>query len=110
MSEPMNLNTSICRLAPLMRRRSRRSPGSSTCIRTRSLRRIEEPETNSVAERFHWTLKEQAIYGQIFRNVEGLRVAVEEFFEEYNMSWRLEKLGDQTPTGARNSYELRQAA
>jgi len=71
---------------------------------------VEEPETNGVAERFNRTLKEQAIHGRIFRNVEELRVAVEKFVAEYNTSWRLEKLGYQTPIEARNNYALRQAA
>lgn len=71
---------------------------------------IEEPETNGVAERFNRTLKEQAIYGRIFNNIEDLRVAVDKFVEEYNTIWRLEKLGYQTPTEARNNYALRPAA
>jgi transposase InsO family protein len=31
---------------------------------------IQEPETNGVAERFNRTLKEQAIYGRVFRNID----------------------------------------
>ena len=71
---------------------------------------VEEPETNGVAERWNRTLKEQAIYGRIFRNLEEVRVAVAEFVELYNTTWRLEKLGYKTPMEAREEYELRQAA
>ena len=45
---------------------------------------VEEPETNGVAERWNRTLKEQAIHGRIFQNLEAvprrrgrLRVAVQ---------------------------------
>ena len=62
---------------------------------------VEEPETNGVAERFIRTLKEQAIYGRIFRNVEEVREAVAAFVERYNQEWRLEKLGFRTPLEAR---------
>ena len=36
--------------------------------------------------------------------------AVAEFVERYNQSWRLEKLGYQTPIEAREEYELHQVA
>jgi len=52
---------------------------------------LEEPQTNGVAERFNRTLKEQAIYGQVFRDLEELRVAVATFVETYNDQWLLEK-------------------
>ena len=71
---------------------------------------IEEPETNGVAERFNRTLKEQAIHGRIFRDLEELRAAVGVFVERYNAQWRLEKLGYQTPIEARRKHELRRAA
>lgn len=58
---------------------------------------VHEPETNGVAERFNRTLKEQAIYGRVFRNVEEVREAVRRFVEIYNGHWRLEKLGYLTP-------------
>ena len=35
---------------------------------------VEEPETNGVAERWPRTLKEQAIHGRIFQNLEAVRV------------------------------------
>ncbi len=71
---------------------------------------IEEPETNGVVERWNRTLKEQAIHGRIFQNLEEVRAAVSEFVEQYNKTWRLEKLGYQTPIEARKEHELRQAA
>ena len=71
---------------------------------------LEEPETNGVVERWNRTLKEQAIYGWVFRNLDGVRAAVAEFVEQYNQNWRLEKLGYQTPIEARARYELRHAA
>ena len=71
---------------------------------------LEEPETNGVAERWNRTLKEQAIYGRVFRTLDDVRVAVAAFVERYNQSWRLEKLAYRTPIEAREDYELRQAA
>ena len=71
---------------------------------------LEEPETNGVAERWNHTLKEQAIYGRVFRTLDDVRVAVAAFVERYNQSWRLEKLAYRTPIEAREEYELRQAA
>ena len=71
---------------------------------------LEEPETNGVAERWNRTLKEQAIYGRVFQRLDDVRAAVAAFVERYNQSWRLEKLGYQTPIEAREAYELRPAA
>ena len=71
---------------------------------------VEEPETNGVAERWNRTLKEQAIHGRVFQHVEDVRAAVAVFVEQYNQSWRLEKLAYHTPIEAREEYELRQAA
>ena len=71
---------------------------------------VEEPETNGVVERWNRTLKEQAIHGRIFQNLEAVRVAVADVVVRYNQTWRLEKLGYQTPIEAREEYELRQAA
>ena len=67
-------------------------------------------KTNGVAERWNRTLKEQAIHGRIFQNLEAVRAAVADFVERYNQTWRLEKLGYHTPIEAREEYELRQAA
>ena len=71
---------------------------------------VAEPQTNGVAERFNRTLKEQAIHGRIFRNVEEVRVAVTEFKERYNRHWRLEKLGFMSPLEARQAYAMQKAA
>ena len=68
---------------------------------------VEEPETNGVAERWNRTLKEQAIHGRIFQNLEAVRAAVADFVERYNQTWRLEKLGYHTPIEAREEYEAR---
>ena len=54
---------------------------------------VEQPQTNGVVERFNRTLKEQAIYGRVFRNIENVRRAVGKFVEEYNAQWRVEKNG-----------------
>ncbi|WP_424894616.1 integrase core domain-containing protein [Tepidimonas sp. HKU79] len=71
---------------------------------------VAEPQTNGVAERFNRTLKEQAIHGRIFRNLEAVRQAVTEFRDRYNRHWRLEKLGFMSPLEARQSYAIRKAA
>lgn len=71
---------------------------------------VEEPETNGVAERFNRTLKEQAIHGRVFRNVEEVRRAIGQFVDDYNAHWRPEKLDFKTPLEARQDHMLCQAA
>jgi transposase InsO family protein len=71
---------------------------------------VAEPQTNGVAERFNRTLKEQAIHGRVFRNVESVRAAVTGFKDRYNRHWRLEKLGFMSPLEARQAYAMREAA
>lgn len=71
---------------------------------------VAEPQTNGVAERFNRTLKEQAIHGRIFRNLEEVRTAVSDFKERYNRHWRLEKLGFMSPLEARQANAMQQAA
>lgn len=71
---------------------------------------VAEPQTNGVAERFNRTLKEQAIHGRVFKNVEEVRSAVTEFKDRYNRHWRLEKLGFMSPLEARQTYASRKAA
>ena len=71
---------------------------------------VAEPQTNGVAERFNRTLKEQAIYGRVFKNVEEVRVAVTEFKDRYNRHWRLEKLGFMSPLEARQAYAMPETA
>jgi putative transposase len=65
---------------------------------------VAEPQTNGVAERFNRTLKEQAIYGRVFRTVDDVRQAVKTFVALYNSEWRVEKNGFRSP------HEIRQAA
>jgi transposase InsO family protein len=71
---------------------------------------VEEPQTNGVAERFNRTLKEQAIYGHIFRNTEQVRAAVAAFVKRYNSQWMIEKLKFRSPAQARHEHALDQAA
>ena len=66
---------------------------------------VEEPQTNGVVERFNRTLKEQAVYGRVFQNVDEVRIAVLDFRHAYNRFWRLEKLGFMTPLEARQRYD-----
>jgi len=68
---------------------------------------VEEPQTNGVVERFNRTLKEQVIYGKVFRTLDEVREAVLLFRQAYNRCWRLEKLGFMTPREARQRYEER---
>lgn len=71
---------------------------------------VAEPQTNGLAERFNRTLKEQAIYGRLFKNVEEVRAAVTEFMNCYKRHWRLEILGFMSPLEARKAYAIRKAA
>lgn len=64
---------------------------------------VAEPQTNGVAERFNRTLKEQAIYGQVFRNVDDVRDAVRTFVELYNSEWRVEKNQFKSPLEIRHA-------
>jgi len=71
---------------------------------------VAEPETNGVAERFFRTLKEQTIYGRIFRNLEEVRHAVAAFVRRYNEEWLVQKLGFLSPSQARRRWHTAQAA
>ncbi|KAF1052627.1 MAG: hypothetical protein GAK41_01020 [Burkholderia gladioli] len=71
---------------------------------------VAEPQTNGVAERFNRTMKEQAIHGHLFKNVEEVRAAVVAFKDRYNREWRLEKLGFKSPLEARQASLLKFAA
>lgn len=71
---------------------------------------LQEPETNGVAERFNRTLKEQAIYGRVFRNLDELRDAVGRFVDNYNHRWLVAKIGHRSPAQARRDYPLARAA
>lgn len=71
---------------------------------------VGEPQTTGVAERFFRRLKEQIVYGRIYRNLEELRQAVEGFVEHYNENWRIEKNGFLSPNERRRTYLQKEAA
>jgi transposase InsO family protein len=71
---------------------------------------LQEPETNGVAERFNRTLKEQAIYGRVFRTIGEVRTAVAAFIENYNEHWLVQKLGHRSPAQARRELSLAKVA
>ena len=71
---------------------------------------LEQPQTNGVAERFFRTLKEQVIYGRIFRTIAEVRQAVGEFVERYNRQWRIEKNTFLSPLQMREARALKAAA
>jgi putative transposase len=56
------------------------------------------------------TLKEQAIHGRTYRNVEAVRAAVTEFKERYNRHWCLGELGFISPLEGGQAYAMREAA
>ena len=66
---------------------------------------VAEPHANGVGERFSRTLKEQAIHGRVFRNVDEVGVAVTEFKDRYNRHCCLE-LGFMLPQKARQAYPM----
>lgn len=63
---------------------------------------VAEPQCNGIAERFIKTLKQQAIYGHIFRDAQEVHASVAKFVREYNHQWRIERLKFLTPKEARN--------
>jgi len=71
---------------------------------------VEEPQTNGVAERFNRTLKEQIVFGRVFKNLDEVRVAVADFVKLYNESWLLGKLEHRSPLQARERLRLAEAA
>ena len=71
---------------------------------------IEEPQTNGAAERFNRTLKEQAIWGRVFLNLEDVREAVGNFVATHNEHWMVEKLGFLSPMQARREWGIQEAA
>ena len=70
---------------------------------------IEQPQTNGVAERFFRTLKEQVIYGRVYRNVAEVRRAVDTFIALYNDQWLPEKNGFMSPSATREAWYARRA-
>lgn len=71
---------------------------------------VREPETNGVIERFNRTLKEQVIHGRMYRNIEEVREAIEQFIELYNKEWLIGKLGYLSPVEARQKWMDEHAA
>jgi transposase InsO family protein len=71
---------------------------------------VAEPQCNGIAERFIKTLKQQAIYGHVFRNAMEVHQAVAKFANLYNHHWRIERLKYLTPVEARNLAREREAA
>ena len=69
-----------------------------------------QPETNGVVERFNRTLKEQAVSGEIFEDIEEARLKIGCFIDKYNDSWLLEKLDYQSPLEAWANWRLKHAA
>ena len=69
---------------------------------------IEQPQTNGVAERFFRTMKEQIIYGRIYRTVAEVRDAVDTFVDLYNEQWLPEKNGFMSPSATREAWYARQ--
>lgn len=71
---------------------------------------VSEPQTNGVAERFNRTLKEQALYGRVFRTVEDIRSVVANFIKLYNQEWRVEKNAYTSPNEIRHCWLENQRA
>ncbi|MCW2241797.1 IS3 family transposase [Azospirillum canadense] len=69
-----------------------------------------QPECNGVAERWFRTLKEQAIFGRVFRTVAEVKAAVTAFVARYNASWPLERLGYRSPLAYRTRYAAERRA
>jgi len=70
---------------------------------------VEQPQTNGVAERFFRTLKEQIVYGRVYRTVAEVRAAVDTFVDLYNDQWLPEKNGFLSPSATREAWYARQA-
>jgi putative transposase len=49
---------------------------------------VRQPQGNGVVERFFRTLKEQVIWGQVYRTAAEVRAAVAAFVARYNSAWR----------------------
>jgi transposase InsO family protein len=71
---------------------------------------VAQPQGNGIAERFIKTLKQQRIYGHVFRNAQEVYQAVASFVQEYNHLWRIERLRFLTPAEARNLALQEEAA
>src|SRR3954465_2765310 len=62
------------------------------------------PQGHGVAERVIRTLKEQVVWGRIFRNAEEVRAAVRAFVARYNEHWLLEKNAYRSPAQTRREW------
>ena len=72
-----------------------------------SLAFLEQPQAGGVVGRLLRTLKEQVIYGRVFKNLEEVRQAVSAFAELYNNQWLIEKNGYLSPAEAwKDCYEV----
>ena len=67
---------------------------------------VRQPQGNGVIERFFRTLKEQVIWGRVFRTAEEVRAAVAAFVTRYNAQWRLERLGYRSPLAYRSERSV----
>jgi len=65
---------------------------------------IRQPEGNGIAERFIKTLKEQLLWINRFKNVEELRLALQDFKQKYNEQWLLGGHKHQTPKQVYEKY------
>jgi hypothetical protein len=102
-----DLRVSRTRVLRLMRENALLSP--HRCPQGKSAQHDGTITTSRPNEMWR-TLKEQAIHGRVFRNLEEVRAAVVEFKDRYNRHWRLEKLGFISPHEARQAATLKEAA
>ena len=71
---------------------------------------VAQPQGNGIAERFIKTLKQQAIYGRVFRKAQEVDQAVADFVHHHNHHWRIERLHFFTPAEARHLALSQEAA
>ena len=77
---------------------------------TRSVAFVAQPQTNGIAERFIKTLKQQSLYGRIFRNTQEAAHAFFTFAPQDRHQQRIERLGFLTPAEARTQVLTPEAA